>query len=372
MTRLSAIALLLLCALLLVASLAPGVAWRLAVPRPLGVVIVDKTVPDTTYRGHRAVVWLLNHLKLVHPGSHAPYDVAGDYVGFVPLTNRAWSVRPFPMPLGQNRVVYIADTYGVTAADLGEGASSDPRRMLYGGLSAADLDALEGAARSGVTLIGEFNTAAEPTVDSVRMRAERLFGIRWTGWTGRRSSDLRRDLPHWAAAAWERQSGRPWSFVGEGFLFVHRDGRLVVLTGDDFRGWGLDIVPTPSGDSLGMREAPSPQGWFDVVEAAGAAVLADYAWHLTSRGDSLFAAAGIPPRASAVLAHKVGAARTYYLAGDFSNLPRVPAWTRLRWGAALHRAVPAWWLPPQESFFWRGYVPLLGGILDWASGTSGS
>ncbi|HRZ09587.1 MAG TPA: hypothetical protein P5319_06785, partial [Gemmatimonadales bacterium] len=92
MKRGSAIALLILCVLLLVAALAPGVAWRLAVPRPLGVVILDKTVPDTTYRGHRAVVWLLNHLKFVHPGSHAPYDVAGDYVGFVPLTNRAWSV----------------------------------------------------------------------------------------------------------------------------------------------------------------------------------------------------------------------------------------------------------------------------------------
>ena len=127
MKRGSAIALLILCVLLLVAALAPGVAWRLAVPRPLGVVILDKTVPDTTYRGHRAVVWLLNHLKLVHPGSHAPYDVAGDYVGFVPLTSRAWSVRPFPKPLGGNRVVYIADTYGVTASDLGAHASAELR-----------------------------------------------------------------------------------------------------------------------------------------------------------------------------------------------------------------------------------------------------
>lgn len=372
MKRLSAIALALLCVLLLVAALAPGVAWRLAVPRPLGVVILDKTVPDTTYRGHRAVVWLLNHLKLVHPGSHTSYDVAGDYVGFVPLTNRAWSVRPFPQPLGENRVVYIADTYGVTASDLGESLSGGSARMLYGGLTAADLDVLEAAARSGVTLIGEFNTAAEPTVDSVRVRAERLFGFRWTGWTGRRSSDLRRDLPPWAAAAWERQSGQPWGFEGEGFLLVHRDGRLAVLTGRDFRGWGLDIVPTTAGVSLGLREAPSPQGWFDVVEAAGAAVLAVYAWHLTPRGDSLFQTAGIPQRAGAVFAYKAGAARTYYLAGDFSNLSRVPAWTRLRWGASLHRAVPGWWLPPQESFFWRGYVPLLTRILDWASGTSGT
>lgn len=360
--------LLVLCLAVLLLALVPSIAWRLLPPRPLGVIILDKTVPDTTYRGHRAVIWVLNHLKLMHPGSLAPYDAASDYAGFVPLTNRAWSVRPLPAALGANRVVYIADTYGVTTADLGMGGSGGAGRLLYGGLSQAELEVLEGAARGGVTLIGEFNTAGEPTTDSIRERAGQLFGFRWTGWTGRRSTDLGHDVSPWAVTAWERQSGHPWPHEGPGFVLAHRDGRVVVLTSDHLRGSGLDIVPTRAGDSLGMRAAPAPEGWFDLVEPSGGVVLAQYAWQLNTRGDSALTAAGIPPQSAAAIAHKAGAARTYYLAGDFANAPRIPAWTELRWGPAFYRALPAWWLPPQESFFWRGYVPLLTAILDWSSG----
>ena len=116
-----------LCVVVLFGAVAPGLAWRLLPPRPLGVLILDKTVPDTTYRGHRAVIWLLNHLKLVHPGSFAPYNAASDYAGFVPLTRRAWSVRPLPDAVGANRVVYVADTYGVSAGDLGSGRCGGAR-----------------------------------------------------------------------------------------------------------------------------------------------------------------------------------------------------------------------------------------------------
>jgi hypothetical protein len=264
--------------------------------------------------------------------------------------------------------VYIADTYGVTSADLGEGESGGAGRRLFGGLSAEEIEVLEGAVRGGATLIAEFNTAAEPTTDSIRERAGRLFGFRRSGWTGRRSADLAHDAPPWAVAAWERQSGRPWSHRGRGFVLAHSDGRILVLTEVHVRGSGLYIVPASAGDSLGMRAATAPAGWFDLVEPAGGVVLARYTWLLTPRGDSALKAGGIPQHAAAAIAHKVGAARTYYLAGDFANVPRLPAWTKLRWGPQLYRAVPAWWLPPQDSFFWRGYVPLLTAILDWSSG----
>jgi hypothetical protein len=357
-----------ICLAILLAAAAPGVAWRLLPPRPLGVAILDKTVPDTSYRGHRAVIWVLNHLKYVHPASLAPYDAASDYAGFVPLTGRAWSVRPLPPDIGSDRIIYLADTYGVTSTDLGEGGSGQAGRLLYGGLTSAELDALSNAARSGATLIGEFNTAAEPTVDSIRLRAEALFGLHWTGWTGRRSSALDGDVPPWAVKAWEQQSGRPWRHEGPGFILAHRDGRVLVLTSDDVRGGGLEILPTAVGDSMGMRAAPAPDGWFDLVELAGGAMVARYAWHLTPRGDSVLAASGVPRAAAAVVAFKAGASRTYYLAGDFANTAVLPRWTGLRWAPGLLAALPVWWLPPRESFFWRGYVPLLTAILAWSSG----
>jgi hypothetical protein len=264
--------------------------------------------------------------------------------------------------------VYIADTYGVSAGDLGVGVAEGADRLLFGGLTLKDVEMLEGAARGGATLVGEFNTAAQPTADSIRTRAARLFGFTWSGWTGRRSADLMRDVPPWARTAWQRQSGLPWRHHGPGVVLVHLDGRVVVLTADHLRGVGLEINPTRAGDSLGMRAAPAPEGWFDLVEPAGAVVLASYAWQLKPRGDSTLAVNGIPRRASAALAHKAGAARTYYLAGDFANVPRIPTWTELRWGPSLYRALPGWWIPPQDAFFWRGYVPLLTSILNWSSG----
>jgi hypothetical protein len=357
-----------LCVAVLVGAVAPALAWRLVPPRPLGVLILDKTVPDTTYRGHRAVVWVLNHLKLVHPGSFARYSAASDYAGFVPLTRRAWSVRPLPDVLGANRVVYVADTYGVTAGDLGAGVAEEPGRLLYGGLTVADIELLEAAGRGGATVIGEFNTAAAPTPDSVRARAARLFGVAWSGWTGRRSTDLMRDAPSWIRTAWQRQAGQPWLYRGPGVVLAHLDGRIVVLTAADLRGGGLEIIPTAAGDSLGMRGAPAPEGWFDLVEPAGATALATYRWQLTPRGDSALAANSVPRQAAAALAHKSGAARTYYLAGDFANVPHLPAWTELQWGPRLYRALPGWWIPAQDAFFWRGYVPLLTHILNWSSG----
>ncbi len=358
------------CLVVLLGALAPAIAWRLLPHRPLGVVIVDKTVPDTSYRGHRAVIWVLNHMKLVHPGSLAPYDAAIDYAGFVPLTSRAWSVRQFPELLGANRLVYVADTYGVTAGDLGAGTEAGGGRLLFGGLSEEDLETLERAARGGVTLIAEFNLAAEPTADSVRRRSEALFGFHWSGWTGRRSTDLSVDVPGWAIAAWEAQAGTAWSYAGPGFLLVHQDGRIVVLAARDLEGAGLHFLPTSAGDSLGMRPASAPQGWFDLVEPVDAAVLGLYRWSVTPQGDSTLADAGIPRTAAAVLGRRAGSSRVFYLAGDFANAPRIPPWTELRWGAAVHRLVPEWWLPPNDAFFWRAYVPLLTHILDWASGTT--
>lgn len=357
------------CLALLLLALVPGAAWRVLAPRPLGVVVLDKTVPDTTYRGHRGVIWVLNHLKLVRPGSLSPYHAAEDYVGFVPLTGRAWSVRPFPPNPGAVRVVYVADTYGVTAADLGERDTGAASRRLVGGLSTGDLDALEGAARGGATLVAEFNLAAAPTEDTTRSRAEALFGMQSTGWTGRRSTDLATDVPRWTVALWERGAGAAWAFSGRGVLLVHRDGRVVVLSGEDLVGDGLEILPTSAGRALGMRPAPAPQGWFDLVLPRGATTLALYRWDLAPRGDSLLAAAGVPLVAAAAVAHRRGAARTYYLAGDFANVARLPRWVRVRGGAAFMRLLPGWWMPADEAFFWRGYVPLLTSILDWSAGS---
>jgi hypothetical protein len=362
------VGLLVLSAVVLVAALTPGIAWRFVPLRPLGVLIVDKTVPDTSFRGHRAVVWLLNHLKVVHPASHEPYDAAADYSGFVPLTARAWSVRPLPADFLSRRIIYIADTYGVRQADLVPPSPGGEGRLLYGGLTASEADLLESAARGGATVVAEFNTIGDPTPADVRQRVERLLGFRWTGWTGRRLQDLGEETPPWAVAGWEQQHQARWPFRGPGLLLAHSDGRIVVLGKDVLRGTGLEIVPTRAGKAIGMRRAPAPETWFDIVQAEGSTPLASYRLNLSSQGELALRATGLRVEFPAVL-RRDGAAPAYYLAGDFASVPRVPAWTGLRWGGEFYRMRPSWSLDAGEAFFWRGYVPLLTSVVETVLGS---
>ena len=94
-----------LCVAVLVGAVAPGIAWRLMPPRPLGVIILDKTVPDTTYRGHRAV----------DLGPQSPQAGPPGFVRSVQCGERLRRVR-------------AADPPGL----VGPAAARDPRRQSRG------------------------------------------------------------------------------------------------------------------------------------------------------------------------------------------------------------------------------------------------
>lgn len=87
--------------------------WNIKPTTTLNVLIVNKTVPDQTYREHGGLVWLLNQQKYVKQNG-SRYDVKTDYVGFVPTTKQE---RPWPTSLQSYDVIYVADTYGVYEND---------------------------------------------------------------------------------------------------------------------------------------------------------------------------------------------------------------------------------------------------------------
>ena len=55
--------------------------WFLKESKSLNVLIVDKTVPNQSYREHEGFVWLLNNEKLTQKNNQ-PYSASKDYVGF--------------------------------------------------------------------------------------------------------------------------------------------------------------------------------------------------------------------------------------------------------------------------------------------------
>ena len=46
----------------------PRILWEVSKSKDLNVFIVDKTIPDETYREHKSLVWMLNNEKYVKSG----------------------------------------------------------------------------------------------------------------------------------------------------------------------------------------------------------------------------------------------------------------------------------------------------------------
>lgn len=346
----------------------PFVWWRLLPTTPFAVLVVDKTVPAADYREHVGVLWVLNHRRYRDPAIGGPFRAADHYSGFVPQRGRRYVIRPLARPERRLDLVYLTDTYGVyTAEYYGAGERGERSRLIYGGLEAAELDALGPALADSTTFIAEFNTLADPTSGAARVRLEGILGVRWTGWTGRRFDALDRDVevPLWLIDNWERSHGGRWTFAGPGYALVHQDGRVVVLREPaDVPRHGLVVRFTAeSARRFGVAAAMPYHYWFDVIALdSGAAALATYELTLSDSGRAALARVGLPERFPALVERAAGPSRRFYFAGDYADNPQVPAlygavgitpWKRF---VARLRA-------GEDAFYWRVYEPLLRAII---------
>ncbi|WP_235440039.1 hypothetical protein [Paenibacillus sp. DMB20] len=104
--------------IVVLAILLPIILWHTEDEKKLNIAIIDKTVPDETYREHLGVSWLLNHLKYKTDDGR-PYEAAADYTGFVPKDKvKGYDIRTLPAQYDNYDVIYLADTYGVYEEDL--------------------------------------------------------------------------------------------------------------------------------------------------------------------------------------------------------------------------------------------------------------
>ncbi len=259
----------------------PFLIWTRQPIHELKVVIVDKTVSDLTRREHAGLTWLLQHRKIRKPGG-ADYDAAIDYYGFFPLPDHQWEAREPSIAAATPEFIYIADTYGVYTEEFYGKPIGNRTAMIYGGLRPEEVRDLRAALPGCLTLVGEFNSFADPTSGDPRQACMDWFGLTWNGWIGRFFRDLDRDLevPPWAVRNYERQTGREWLFDGPGFLFVNEDDQVEVLEEgiDVVKGRGLRFKGLPNGRVwLDLPEDARYDYWFDLVKPKpGTEVLAEY------------------------------------------------------------------------------------------------
>jgi hypothetical protein len=335
--------------------------WQLKTKQTLEVLIVDKTVPDLSYREHKGLMWVLNNERYVKTNGK-PYLAADDYVGFKHQPSKSFTTGKLPDELDSYKVIYLADLYGVYEEEFHGGNESGIKsKQIYGGLQQEDVTTLQKALLNGnKTLIAEFNTFGSPTDEAVRKQMTNLLNIKWSGWTGRYFSDLNgKEVPKWIIEQYKAQNAK-WNFSGAGIVFVNEDDFIVVIGEKDLNGTGLEFKLTKQGKNFFNAELDSSYTyWFDINEPLNEGeVLANYQLPINKQAMKKLEGHGIPQHFPAIVRHQNQKYSSYYFAGDYADEAEVPgiyqtaglsAWKKLSGGGG--------------SFYWTSYVPMLKEIL---------
>lgn len=366
--------------LLLIVSV-PLISWGVwkSIPMaPLGVVVLDKSVPTTNFQEHQSLHWVLNNLRYSKPDGNV-YDPASDFFGFFPKEEGGFDIRDFSKMqpkemqslVAENHVFYFADTYGVYENDLKQVPSEAPSKKVYGGMERADLDLLRMALEAERDVIIEFNTIASPTSKSIRTEFENLTDIKWTGWITRYFDELdtmvNSELPSWLVEGYTKQHGGIWSFEGSGMVFLHEDGQIEVLSfGDDFQNDVPKILTMPTYQKqFHIPEIVNYPYWIDLMLVSrDYEVVSYYDLKPTDAGLEKMRSWGIPRYFPAVVVKSNGQGKVYYFAGDFVDNP-VNAHSYKYYGIAKmwRMFLTAEDISQRNSFFWNFYYPLIASIL---------
>ncbi|PKM72381.1 MAG: hypothetical protein CVU92_07440, partial [Firmicutes bacterium HGW-Firmicutes-17] len=140
----------------------PFLIWNNQASTSLNVWVVDKTVPNPSYKEHKGLMWALNSEKVVLESTGNPLRYDSDYYGVFPKSDQDYQVREIPQTQEMPQLIYLADTDGVYRSDFNGVASDDiyagvAQKPLVGDLSEADLTSIKNNLGGGNTIIGEFD-----------------------------------------------------------------------------------------------------------------------------------------------------------------------------------------------------------------------
>lgn len=346
--------------ILIIAILIPISQWYLEPTKSLKLAIIDKTVPDESYKEHLGLVFLLNQLKYLNEGDE--YSQSKDYYGFLPGDDlSSYDIKQLPSDYSAYDGIYIGDTYGVYNQD------QIPSEIIYGGLADQEwsniINWINNKEKS--LLIAEYNTFSSPTKPMVRESITNYLGVSWSGWTGRYFKELDPEINKEIPQGIVDRFGDSWDYRGGGFILVNDiDNRIVVLEDDkDILNGGIKLEYTRQGkDFFGLNESPEYFYWFDIITPIGSTeVLANYQWSLTENGKKLIEDYDIPSNFAAVVRNKHGSSLSYYFAGDYNYLSKAPSFNKVRGLDKIYSLIGKY---SEDSFYWSAYFPMMEAILD--------
>ncbi|MFJ8264139.1 hypothetical protein ACIQ4I_19700 [Rummeliibacillus sp. NPDC094406] len=347
------------------------ILWQLEDEKKLQIAIIDKTVPDESYREHLGLNWLLKTLKYVDSNNDS-YKL-DDYFGFKPNTSKkTYSIKDLPDSYKNDDVIYIADTYGVYQDDfpwINKNREGERSNLVYGGLKMNEWKAIVNRLSEDKksTLVAEFNTLASPTDETVRNHMSSVLGIQSSGWMGRYFDELdyrkNNEIPKWIVDKY----GSNWGYKGKGFILINeKENEIVVLkTGEDIDNKGIWLNFTEQGKKeFNIEKSVKYNYWFDIVTSEDKRnVLANYDWNLTKKGQEKLTDNNIPTSFVAVNKTQIKNATTYYLAGDFNDISTAPNFYKMKGILTINKYANRF---SDSAFYFDAYVPMMKEILKQA------
>ena len=355
-------------------------AWLLTPKTKLVAAIVDKTVLTNDGQEHISFTWILNHQRYTKT-STKPYRISEDYYGFFPMDQEQFRLKGLERFSSEQLVklsndadlVYLTDTYGIYRNEWSkQGSNTERSGLIYGGMSQQDIDFLRLMKAKKKLIISEFNVIGSPTPMPVRNDFEKLFSLRWTGWTGRYFENLdttkNTELPRWLISNYKRDNNNQWPFSKSGIAFVSDNDRVVILEDSTHLSNAVPhIVSSQEGqERFGLPERIKYTFWFDVIvpDPKINKQLARFDISANSSGRALLNKHNIPLHFPAVLTHDQSDYKFYYFSGDFcdNNVSMTSSYLK---GIAFFK-----WLfynsdntMERSSFFWNFYRPMMTKIL---------
>ncbi len=369
-------------ALILVISMLPILMflfWFIEPAKELKVAIVDKTVLTPEGSEHESFNWILTHEKYLKPNRDF-YSVSEDYYGFFPKNKWQYKIKDFQHYdesalnnfADRTDMIYFTDTYGISNKDwFGNNLRGGYPKSMYGGMTLNDLKLIDLMKQKHKLILTEFNDIATPTSMQVRSVFEDIFGVRWTGWTGRffysLDTTVNKEIPIWVTVDYKRQHNNRWPFRKSGIVLVHDKGRIEIL---EYKKDLAEETPYIISNNLSQSRFNIPgkvkySYWFDVMLTRQTNnVVSVYRIFTNVRGDSILKSIDIPNPFPAVIEHYDNDYKFYYFSGDFCDNPidyflaKFAGVTKFRW--FMYSSNDA---TERKSFFWLYYEPLVSTIL---------
>ncbi|KAF5075649.1 hypothetical protein DSECCO2_168690 [anaerobic digester metagenome] len=351
-------------------------AIRLFEPeKQLNIYVLDKTVTNFDRQEHRSFTWLLNRFRYVNPDGK-PYSYKKDYYGFFPVNLdeevfdfKSLRINEVDAFASSYDIAYYADCYGVYSFEWYKGKSKPIRsQKVYGGLNQNDYLLLKGMLDRGKLVIAEYNMFSTPTNSLVRNKTEELFGIGWSGWTGKYFASLNpaSDMgpPDWMPNLFESQHLGAWPTDKAGIVLISNDGLIEVLVEGLHLNTAMPklIATNDAMQQYGVASNIQYTNWFEFIDANSNEVPASFTLDVTDEGKRVLDKLSLKATIPAVI--KGTQANFYYFAADFAQNPVVMPTSRIAGGLTINRFLTGFGSSYESMFYYRFYAPLMSSILN--------